>query len=80
MLGAQPAERRLTLPLTRAVSSNHGREEFVPVAITPNGAQPIASKSGLISTLACAQGFIRIPRDCEGLPQGEPVEVILFER
>jgi molybdopterin molybdotransferase len=80
MLGAQPVERRLTLPLTRAVSSNHGREEFVPVSITPNGAQPIPAKSGLISTLACAQGFIRIARDCEGLLQGEPVEVILFER
>ncbi len=80
MLGAQPAECRLTLPLTRAVSSNHGREEFVPVVITPKGAQPIASKSGLISTLSCAQGFIRIARDCEGLPRGEPVEVILFER
>ena len=80
MLGAQPAERKLTLPLTRAVSSNHGREEFVPVAIQENGARPIAAKSGLISTLACAQGFIRIARDCEGLPQGEPVEVILFER
>lgn len=80
MLGAQPAERRLTLPLTRAVSSNHGREEFVPVVIAPNGAQPIPTKSGLISTLACAQGFIRIARDCEGLPQGEPVQVILFER
>ncbi len=82
MLGAQPImiERKLTLPLTRAVSSNHGREEFVPVAIQENGALPIASKSGLISTLSRAQGFIRIARDCEGLPQGEPVEVILFER
>jgi len=80
MQGAQSEDRKINLPLARAVSSNHGREEFVPVAIQAGSAQPIASKSGLITTLSSAHGFIRIPRDCEGLPQGEMVEVILFER
>ncbi len=80
MQGAQFEDRKINLPLARAVSSNHGREEFVPVVIQAGSAHPIASKSGLITTLSSAHGFIRIPRDCEGLPQGEMVEVILFER
>jgi molybdopterin molybdotransferase len=80
MLGAGLNDRIITAPLSRAVSSNHGREEFVPVSLRGGTAQPIASKSGLITTLANADGFIRIARDCEGLMQDEIVEVILIER
>ena len=80
MMGAEIKDISLEAPISRAVSSNHGREEFVPVALREGKAQPIASKSGLITTLSCADGFIRIPRDCEGLRQGEIVEVILFKK
>jgi len=41
---------------------------------------PIASKSGLITTLAGTDGYIRIPRDAEGLREGDPVLVTLFSR
>jgi molybdopterin molybdotransferase len=41
---------------------------------------PIASKSGLITTLAGTDGFIRIPRDTEGLREGDLVQVTLFSR
>lgn len=66
--------------LTRAVPSNQGREEFIPVALKDGAAAPIPSKSGLITSLAAADGFLRIPRDVEGLPQGAGVEVIKFKR
>ena len=80
MQGAQTESRTLSAPLARAVSSNHGREEFVPVRLSEGFVHPIASKSGLITTLAGADGFIRIARDCEGLSRDENVQVTLFER
>ncbi len=79
MLGTKPSDRSLMMPISRAIPSNHGREEFVPVSLRDGIAHPIASKSGLITTLSSADGFIRIARDCEGLKQGEIVEVVLFE-
>jgi molybdopterin molybdotransferase len=80
MLGTDFAERKVSLPVARNVPSNHGREEYVPVVIREGKAQPIASKSGLITTLANTDGFLCIPRDKEGLRQGELVEVTLFGR
>ena len=80
MLGTHFDERKVSLPVARNVPSNHGREEYVPVVIREGKAQPIASKSGLITTLANTDGFLCIPRDKEGLRQGETVEVTLFER
>ena len=80
MLGAELNDRRVSVPIARAVPSNHGREEYVPVTLRDGEAQPIPSKSGLITTLARADGFIAIPRDKEGLRQGEFVEVTLLER
>jgi molybdopterin molybdotransferase len=80
MQGYQPLTHSITLPLERSIPSNHGREEFVPVKIQDEIVHPISSKSGLITTLANTDGFIRIPRDLEGLPQGAMVEVTLFTR
>ncbi|MFZ3151055.1 MAG: gephyrin-like molybdotransferase Glp [Anaerolineaceae bacterium] len=80
MLGTAPIDRKVILPVARAVPSNHGREEFVPVRVSDGMAHPIASKSGLITTLSSADGFLRIPRDLEGLRQGEAVEITLFGR
>lgn len=80
MLGTALIDRKVILPVARAVPSNHGREEFVPVRVSDGMAHPIASKSGLITTLSSADGFLRIPRDLEGLRQGEAVEITLFGR
>ena len=73
-------------PLTRqaelaaAVPSNHGREEYVPVRLTGTGrAEPVMGKSGLITTLSQADGFVRIPRDAEGIARGAQVTVSLWE-
>ncbi len=80
MLGAELDEQRVSVPIARAVPSNHGREEYVPVMLRDGEAHPIPSKSGLITTLARGDGFIAIPRDKEGLRQGELVEVTLLKR
>ena len=59
--------------------SNHGREEFLCVRTDENGCLvPLHTKSGIISVLAKADGFIRIPRDTEGLQKGEETELYLL--
>ncbi|NLC29303.1 MAG: molybdopterin molybdenumtransferase MoeA, partial [Chloroflexi bacterium] len=62
--------------LTRAVPSNHGREEVVLVRLEDGRATPVPSKSGLISKVSRANGYFLIPRDQEGLASGEKVNVI----
>ena len=66
-----PVEARLS----RAVSSNHGREEVILVRLEGGQATPVPSKSGLISTVSKANGYFLIPRDREGLASGEKVYV-----
>jgi len=73
-------KRRTTIArISEAVSSNHGRAEYMPVFLDEEGtARPIRGKSGLISCLAGADGYICIPRDSEGLAAGAVVEVTHF--
>lgn len=78
--GAVPYDHQLNLPLSRSYPSNHGREEIVPVTVRAGLVVPVASKSGLITTLAGTDGFIRIPRELEGLREGDLVQVTLFSR
>lgn len=42
-------------------------------------AEPVFAKSGLITLLSRCQGYIQIPRDCEGLDEGTMVTVILMD-
>ncbi|MCX7841451.1 MAG: molybdopterin molybdotransferase MoeA [Clostridia bacterium] len=62
--------------------SNNGREEFLPVRIEKkeekNLVWPVFGKSGLITLLSSAQGYVHIGRGAEGLSAGQDVEVILF--
>ena len=62
--------------------SNNGREEFLPVSIrTIDGkryADPVFGKSGLITLLTAANGYVHISRGSEGIDRGTAVEVILF--
>lgn len=68
----------IELTLSRAISSNHGREEVVLVKIENGTATPVPSKSGLISTVSLADGYILIPREQEGLPTGARVQAYLL--
>lgn len=76
------AERTVSAKLAQTVPANHGRAQYTGVTLEekPDGlwAVPIWGKSGLITTLAGADGFFCVPRDREGVPAGEIVEVSLF--
>lgn len=65
--------------LASAAPSNHGREEYVAVRLEGTGdglrALPIMGKSGLITRLSRADGYLRVPRDREGYSPGDWVEI-----
>ena len=80
MLGAREGfKKTVEARLGTNLPSNHGREEYVSVRLTlVNGglvAEPVYGKSGMITVLADADGYVRIERDCEGLMAGTPVSV-----
>lgn len=79
--GERHPEQTVTALLTESVNANHGRAQITACKLEQRDggtfAVPIRSKSGLITQLARADGFFVIPRDCEGLPQGAAVEVII---
>lgn len=77
-LGQEVVDTVCRCRIRERVSSNNGREALVPVAVSDGEAEPIRGKSGLITILLRADGYIRIARDCEGLEAGEPVDVIMF--
>ncbi len=73
--------QRRTVPavLAETVSANHGRAQYMGVFLSEKGgvryAQPIRGKSGLITALANSDGCFCIPRDCEGMAAGTPIDV-----
>ncbi len=78
MGGFSENSRSVTAVTSANISSNHGREEFIPVKLENGIAYPIFRKSGVISLLCQADGYIVIDRNKEGLNKGEEVEVILL--
>lgn len=70
---------KIQLPMSRDITARTGPEEFVPCRITDDGRiDPILAKSGYVSSLASADGFIHIPEDRETIRAKEPVEVWLW--
>ncbi|RLA90710.1 MAG: molybdopterin molybdenumtransferase MoeA [Deltaproteobacteria bacterium] len=74
--------QKVSARLSRNLASPLGREDFVRVRLRSAAdlpwADPILGKSGLISTLVKADGWLQIPLHTEGLEKGEIVEVHLF--
>ena len=74
LLCLPPEEAAGAAPLAVNVPSNHGREEYLCVKRQPDGSlRPLHTKSGVISVLTQADGFIRVPRDAEGFAAGTKV-------
>jgi molybdopterin molybdotransferase len=73
---------RVIARLTINLSSQAGREDWVPVKINESvdgyQAEPIFGRSNLIFTLARADGLVRIPPAATGLSVNETVEVLLL--
>ena len=70
-----------TAKVTESISANHGRAQYHCCRLERKDGElyacPIRGKSGLITTLAGADGYFCIDRDCEGLPQGAEVQVTI---
>jgi molybdopterin molybdotransferase len=58
--------------------SSPGRTTFQPVKIEGGLVYPLLGKSGILSALTMADGYILIDKKTEGIYQGEDVEVFLF--
>ena len=73
----------VTAKVTESISANHGRAQYHCCRLERRDgqllAQPIRGKSGLITTLAGADGYFCIGRDCEGLPKGAEIQVTITE-
>ncbi len=79
LMGRDMAAFSVTARVTENISANHGRAQYHCCRLEYRAeglwAIPIRGKSGLITTLAGADGYFCIPRDCEGLPKGAEVQV-----
>lgn len=69
--------------LNRQLPSVHGRTDYVPVSLSSGTggakeASPIFGKSGAISILVRADGYVVVPEHVEGLAMGTEVSVFPF--
>ena len=85
-LARQLCGEKKPFPVPATISCNiagsPGRTTYQPVTLHPkaNGylAEPVFGKSGMITTLTKADGYIVIDLNKEGLKEGEAVEVFLW--
>ncbi len=79
LMGRKMESYTVTARISESVSANHGRAQYHCCRLERRDgeliAHPIRGKSGLITTLAGADGYFCIDRDCEGLPQGAEISV-----
>lgn len=66
----------------RSMASASGRVDYIRVLLEENEgrltAKPVLGKSGLITTMVRADGYVIVPMEKEGLEAGEEVDVVLF--
>ena len=81
LMGRKQTVYTTTAKLTENISANHGRAQYHCCRLAQKDgellAYPIRGKSGLITTLAGAEGYFSIDRDCEGLPQYAEIQVTI---
>ena len=79
LMGRKQANYTITARISESVSANHGRAQYHCCRLEQKDGQlyayPIRGKSGLITTLAGADGYFCIDRDCEGLPKYAEIQV-----
>lgn len=72
--------RRVSVPLARKIVSEVGRTDYVRVAIEEGRAIPLAtSGASILSSTVRAAGSVIVPRELEGMPEGDAVEVLLYD-
>ena len=68
------------LPLRRKLVSTVGRVDYARVKIVEQSVEPLAiSGASVLSSTTRADGFVIIPGDSEGFPEGAEVEVYLYD-
>ncbi|MEE3367780.1 MAG: gephyrin-like molybdotransferase Glp [Planctomycetota bacterium] len=68
-------------PLCRKLVSTVGRVDYARVRMNGDTIEPLAiSGASLLSTTTRADGFVIIPADSEGYPEGTVVEVFCFDQ
>ena len=72
------SERTLELPLSKRLVSVVGRVEFHTVRVADGVAVPAYKESGAITSMAHADGYIKIPANVDLIEKGERVRVVLF--
>ena len=69
--------------LVRNIASHSGRKDYVRIKVEAAAeglkAVPVFGRSGMLRTLAEADGLLEIPAEKEGLSEGEIVEVKIWE-
>jgi molybdenum cofactor synthesis domain-containing protein len=79
MAGLSPAEpRRVVAKMGARFVSSSGREQFLTVRVRDGVAVPAFKKSGAITSMAHADGYIVLPVNLDVIEDGAEIEVILF--
>jgi molybdopterin molybdotransferase len=82
-LGGLPPEwpyREVRLPLARKVVSELGRVDYLRVRVVDGRVEPLTARgASVLSTTTRADGFVVVPRDVEGWPEGTVVSVRLYD-
>jgi len=70
-------------PISINVASQAGRDDFIPVKLTGSPEHkiitPLLGKSGIMSILSQADGYIHIPYEQQGIVKNDVVSVYLFK-
>ncbi len=82
LLGQTQTKPYLTGEITVNIPSAAGREHYVMVTISQENSKilvkPVYGKSGMLTMMTKAIGYIRIEQNQEGIHRGDPVRVYLF--
>jgi len=72
--------RRVHARLSRKLSSVVGRVDYARVCICGTDAEPLAiGGASVLSSVTRADGFVIVPANSEGYPEGAEVEVFLYQ-
>jgi molybdopterin molybdotransferase len=72
--------RRVRVPLSRKIASAVGRTDYVRVAIENGRVLPLATAgASILSSTVRAAGAVIVPREREGMAEGEDVTVLLYD-
>lgn len=72
--------RRIQVRLSRKIASVVGRVDYARVSLHGTDAEPLAiGGASVLSSVTRADGFVIIPSNSEGYPEGAEVEVFLYQ-